>query len=139
MVRAVNNLIFMSKKIIVSSLFLLLFSFLAVITSCSALTSDPVAGLNETASVTVLDQSAGSKEDFVQTFIGKLIGTILSFVGVIFLILTIYAGITWMLSRGNDQEVSKAKGLLTDSIIGLIIVFAAYAITIFIGNFVSSI
>ena len=44
-----------------------------------------------------------------------------------------------MLARGNDQEVTKAKNLLTDSIIGLIIVFAAYAITVFIGNFVSSI
>lgn len=131
----------MSKKIIFSSLFLFFFSFLAFfsINSCSALTSDPVAGLNETASVTSLDQSAGSNENFIQTFIGKLIGTILSFVGVIFLILTIYAGITWMTSRGNEQEVTKAKSLLVDSIIGLIIVFAAYAITVFIGNFVSNI
>lgn len=131
----------MSKKIIFSSLFLFFFSFLAFfsINSCSALTSDPITGLNETASVTVLDQSAGSNENFIQTFIGKLIGTILSFVGVIFLILTIYAGITWMTSRGNEQEVTKAKSLLVDSIIGLIIVFAAYAITVFIGNFVSNI
>lgn len=131
----------MFKKIIFSSLFLFFFSFLAFfsINSCSALTSDPITGLNETASVTVLDQSAGSNENFIQTFIGKLIGTILSFVGVIFLILTIYAGITWMTSRGNEQEVTKAKSLLVDSIIGLIIVFAAYAITVFIGNFVSNI
>ena len=129
----------MSKKIIASSFFLLLFSFSAAVIPCAALTNDPLENLNKTAEITVLDRSAGSQEDFVQTLIGRLIGTILSFVGVIFLILTIYAGITWMLARGNDQEVTKAKNLLTDSIIGLIIVFAAYAITVFIGNFVSSI
>lgn len=129
----------MSKKIIASSFFLLLFSFSAITVPCSALTNDPIEGLNETAEMTVLDRSAGSQEDFVQTLIGRLIGTILSFVGVIFLILTIYAGITWMLARGNDQEVTKAQNLLINSIIGLIIVFAAYAITVFIGNFVSSI
>jgi hypothetical protein len=45
----------------------------------------------------------------------------------------IYAGILWMTAEGNDQQVAKAKSLLINSIIGIIIVFAAYAITSFIG------
>lgn len=139
MVRAVNKLISMSKKIIFSSLFLFLFSFLAFfsINSCSALTPDPMTGLNQTAARTPLDQSVGSDANFFQTFAGKLIGVVLSFVGVLFLILMIYAGITWMTAQGNDQQVTKAKDLLINSIIGLIIIFAAYAITVFVGKFVS--
>lgn len=131
----------MSKKIIFSSLFLFLFSFLSFFSSnsCLALTKDPLTGLNETAAVTVLDQSVGSDSNFIQSFAGRVIGVVLSFVGVIFLILMIYAGISWMTAVGNEQQITKARDLLINSIIGLIIVFAAYAITAFVGNFVTGV
>lgn len=64
-----------------------------------------------------------------ETLIGQVIRVIISFVGVIFLVLMIYGGYLWMLARGNDQQVEKAKNLITAAIIGLIIVLAAYAIT----------
>ena len=70
---------------------------------------------------------------FFQSKIGQIIGLVLSFIGVVFLVLMIYAGITWMTAQGNDQTISKAKDLIVSSIIGLIIVLAAYAITSFIG------
>jgi len=38
-----------------------------------------------------------------------------------------------MTAQGNEQQVTKAKDLITNSIIGLIIVLAAYAITAFIS------
>ncbi len=66
--------------------------------------------------------------------IGKIIGSILQFVGAFFLILTIYGGFTWMFARGNDQEVTKAKDIIEAALIGLVIVLAAYAITSFVGN-----
>ncbi len=50
------------------------------------------------------------------------------------MILVIYAGILWMTARGNEQQVERAKTLLVQSIIGLVIVFSAYAITRFIGQ-----
>jgi hypothetical protein len=46
----------------------------------------------------------------------------------------IYAGILWMTAQGNEQQVSKAKNLLINATIGLIITLAAYAITSFIGT-----
>jgi hypothetical protein len=46
----------------------------------------------------------------------------------------IYAGITWMIARGNEQKVAQAKDMIINSVIGIIIVFAAYAITSFIGT-----
>lgn len=71
---------------------------------------------------------------FLQTKAGQIVGAALSFVGVIFLILMIYAGILWMTAQGNDQQIVRAKNMLINSIIGLIIIFAAYAITVFIGS-----
>lgn len=66
--------------------------------------------------------------------IGKVVGVILSLVGVVFLILMIYGGLNWMIARGNEQEVTKSKELIKSAIIGLIIVLAAYAITAYIGG-----
>jgi len=46
----------------------------------------------------------------------------------------IYGGFIWMIARGNEGEVTKAKDLIQAAIIGLVVVLAAYAITQFIGQ-----
>ncbi len=63
-----------------------------------------------------------------------IVSFILSLVGVIFLVLMIYGGITWMTASGNDKQVEKAKGTISRAAIGLIIVILAYAITFFVVN-----
>ena len=63
------------------------------------------------------------------TIISTLITVVLGFLGIIFLVLTISAGFKWMTSQGNEEDIKKAKGTIKNSIIGLIIVIAAYAIT----------
>lgn len=89
-------------------------------------------GLDNTAT-----KAFGSKipfsESSIPAIIGQLIGYVLSFLGVIFMVLIIYAGILWMTARGNDQDVEKAKEIIKNAVMGLIIVLAAYAITAFIG------
>ena len=66
--------------------------------------------------------------------IGQAVGILLSFIGVIFLGLMMYGGYIWMMARGNQAEVDKAKKLIESAIIGLIVVLAAYAITYFVGQ-----
>ncbi|MFA5048002.1 MAG: hypothetical protein WC516_03105 [Patescibacteria group bacterium] len=55
-------------------------------------------------------------------------------VGVIFLVLTIYAGISWMLAGGDEAKVKKAKGIIVAALTGLIITLMAYGITTMIIN-----
>ena len=64
--------------------------------------------------------------------IGSLIGIALSLIGIIFLVLIIYAGFTWMTSMGNERKILEAKKTLTNSTVGLTIILSAYAITAFI-------
>ncbi len=73
-------------------------------------------------------------DDNVENIIATVIKTFLGLLGIIFLVLTIYAGYNYMMARGNEQEVEKAKSTLQHVIIGLIIVLSAYAITIFITS-----
>lgn len=60
-----------------------------------------------------------------------IIRIILTTLGIIFLIVTLYAGFTLMTAGGNEERIEKSRKLLIRSVIGLIIIFAAYSITIF--------
>lgn len=64
--------------------------------------------------------------------IGTIINVLLGLLGIIFLLLTIYAGFLWMTASGNEEKVEKAIGILKTSIIGLIITLAAYSIAGFV-------
>jgi len=64
--------------------------------------------------------------------IGKLINIFLGFLGVIFLVLMLYAGFLWMTAQGEEAKVKRAKDMITQAIIGLIIVVAAFAISNFV-------
>lgn len=61
-----------------------------------------------------------------------IINVALSLTGILFFILMLYAGITWMKAMGNTEDVTKAKEMITQAIIGLVIIMAAYAISNFV-------
>lgn len=66
--------------------------------------------------------------------IGNIIKVFLSTLGVIFLVLVLYAGFLWMTSQGDPDKITRAKRILINATIGLIIILASYAITAFIIN-----
>lgn len=65
-------------------------------------------------------------------YIGSIIQYILSFLGVIFICLIIYGGFLYMTAGGDSEQITKAKEIITSSIIGLVIVLAAYTITYYL-------
>ena len=64
--------------------------------------------------------------------IGRVIQVFLSILGMVFMGYIIYAGSLWLTARGEEEKITKAKGIIRGSIIGLIVIFAAYAITYFV-------
>lgn len=66
--------------------------------------------------------------------IGLIIGIFFGILGIIFLVLAIYAGFLWMTAGGNADQIDKAKRILINATIGLVITLSAYAITTFIVN-----
>ncbi len=85
-------------------------------------------GLEEAANKAGLKTS----EISIPTIIGKIIQEVLGFIGLIFFILILYGGFMWMTAGGNEEKVTKAKSLITQATIGLIIVITAYAISYYI-------
>lgn len=51
-----------------------------------------------------------------------------SITGILFMILTLYAGWLWMSARGNDDQVKKAKDILLGAIIGIAVIIGALII-----------
>ncbi len=66
------------------------------------------------------------------SLIGAIISVILGVLGMIFVVLTIYAGILYMTASGEDDKIKKAKKTLTQAIIGIVIIVAAYSISTFV-------
>jgi hypothetical protein len=64
--------------------------------------------------------------------IAGVINLVLSVVGVIAVCLILYGGYLYLVSLGNEEKIKQAKRLLMNSVIGLVIVFMAYALAEFI-------
>lgn len=90
------------------------------------------SGLSKTAEKTGFTASIFSDNLFLG--ISQVIASILSLLGIIFLGLLIYAGFTWMTAEGDESKIEKAKKIITQALIGLVIILAAYAISFFIIN-----
>ena len=58
----------------------------------------------------------------------------LGFLGIIAVIIIMYAGWVWMTSEGNEEKISQAKKILINAVIGLTIILSAFAIASFILN-----
>lgn len=84
-------------------------------------------GLEATAGEAELTTGGG-----LQIIIGNIIKGALGLVGVTFLLLMVYAGYMWMIARGDEGMVEKAKDTITRAVIGLVIVIGAYALTSFV-------
>ncbi|MFA6171312.1 MAG: hypothetical protein WCW77_02815 [Patescibacteria group bacterium] len=103
--------------------------------SADTYASNAMTGLNTTADNAFGTGYSSSQSSFnIYTAAGKYVGVALTFLGIIFLGLMMYAGAAWMMARGNAEESKKAMSMLNDAMIGLIIVLGAYALTKFIGN-----
>jgi len=79
-------------------------------------------------------ETQGVTDTTLSETVGRIIKIILSLTGTIFLVLTVYAGILWMTAGGIEERVTKAKTILQTSVIGLVIVVAAYSVTYFVVN-----
>jgi len=121
-----NNLIYKTKyiAIIFSCLFL---SFFSITTGETKNLSNAWDISDDTAI------EAGFDDDiYFDSIVPVIIKTVLSLLGVIFMILMVYGGSIWMTAGGKEDRVKKAKDLIQAAIIGLVIVVSAYAISIFV-------
>jgi len=89
--------------------------------------NDAMGNLGDVGTKTGMDT-----EKSLSTIVGGVIQSGLSLLGLVFLVLMVYAGYLWMIARGDDAKVEKSKEIIKAAITGMIIVVSAYAITFFV-------
>lgn len=108
--------------------------FFLVILSLGILFFSVVRAQGIDAGVDVVDENIGLSSNDPRVMAARIIQIFLSLLGAVTVVLIIYAGALWMMSDGNEEKISKAKRILKQTVIGLIIIFTSWSITTFILN-----
>jgi amino acid transporter len=117
--------------ILIAIFFLSAYSFVKPVSAEDPLKPDTEIQMY-TQEGTFLASAGISDSTSVGSVIATIIKTLLGLLGIIFVVLLIYAGFQWMTAEGNEEKVTKAKDTIVRAIIGLVIIIAAYSITYFV-------
>ena len=131
----------MIKNILVS-----LGMFALVLSPAGAMAADAPPPAAKHGALAGLD-SVGAAADYntneadagLTVIIAKFIKGLFGLLGIMMVILMVYAGFTWMTAGGDTTKVDKAKSLIRQSVIGFAIIMSAFAISSFVvSSLVSS-
>ena len=120
---------FKAKTLFVT-LALIFFAFSPALSTANSWTERAEDGGLSTIGAEAYGETGNPKD--IRAIIATIIKVVLGFLGVIFVVLLIFAGIKYMTSGGDQEKVKDAVGQIKNAVIGLIIIVAAYSITYFI-------
>ncbi|OGM00677.1 hypothetical protein A2480_01055 [Candidatus Uhrbacteria bacterium RIFOXYC2_FULL_47_19] len=94
----------------------------------------PARATDFTTSLATVGATAygSAPEADIYKIIGEIVFAIMGLLGVVLLVLILYAGFLWMTAQGKEEQITRAKGMITNAVIGLVIIMAAYAIATFV-------
>ncbi|MFH1253647.1 MAG: hypothetical protein V1664_04980 [Candidatus Uhrbacteria bacterium] len=100
-------------------------------TKAAYIFGDGLTGAN--TSLTEVGSEAGmAAGDDLPTIVGRGINVFLTILGLFFLVLVVWAGFQYINSKGQAEKTKKAMDMLTNAVIGMVIIIAAYAIANFV-------
>ena len=81
-------------------------------------------------------ENVGLGTEEIRNVASSVINTLLGILGIVALIIILLGGFKWMTAGGNEENIAGAKKTIAAGIVGLIIIFFAYAIVMFVFNVV---
>lgn len=91
----------------------------------------PIVHAADDTLATVGDATGLGNED-PKIIVGNIIRYALGFIGIVLVCFMVYGGFVWMTASGNPEKVDKAKKILINAVIGLVIILMSWAITSFV-------
>lgn len=116
---------FNKKLVLLLIVFLFLFSVNLVFAACSNQTQ------GSDGKTVCLDNPLG-KNITIPALLGQIINYAMGIIGSLALVMFIYGGAMWMLSGGNQEQVTKGKQTIIWAALGLAIIFTSYALVYFV-------
>lgn len=71
----------------------------------------------------------------IALLVSRLIGLITIASGIILVIMLAYGGFRFVTAGGNDKATAQAQGIMTNAVVGMVIVVASYMIAFLVGKF----
>lgn len=84
--------------------------------------------------VQVIQEPLGLPGLDIRTIVANIIKWLLGLVGLILVVIIMYAGFLWMTAAGNEDQITQAKSTMRNAVIGLAIILSAYSIVLFVLN-----
>ncbi|MDP3995511.1 MAG: Ig-like domain-containing protein [bacterium] len=105
------------------------FLFVAAVPALAQNTPDTIQnfGLDSEFSNVAVQSDRDIKE-----IAARVINIGLGFLGIVAVIIILYAGYLWMTAAGNEEQVAKAKLVMRNAVIGLVIIFMSWGIATFV-------
>lgn len=94
----------------------------------------PHLAFAQSADLAQFGATAGFATTSLPIIIARVIRAIIGVIGVIFVCLVVYAGFLYLTAAGNPETAKRARQIIGQAMVGLIIVLSAFAITQFILN-----
>lgn len=120
----------MFKRIVVA--FFILASFVAPLA-----VSAGYYGLEESGDKGGYTVNNGQSSFTISGFITTAIKAVLGFIAIILFLFILYSGLRWMTAQGNEEAIAQAKDTLQTTLVGFLVVVAAYGVTTLIFNLLS--
>ncbi len=123
---------FKSKMLKTFFVFTFLFSFAFSASAAGTITAGDLWG-NSTLQDSIQAETGLGNSD-PRAIAASVIKVVLGFLGIIAVLIILYAGFLWMTAAGNDDKIASAKSMMSAGVIGLIIILAAFGIATFVMN-----
>lgn len=119
------------KKLKTSLISLCLIAILSIIAISAPIQAQ---GIESDLEFGEVPQPSGLGNVSLEGAVLNVITIVLSFLGLVALVVILIGGFKWMTSGGNEEKIGEAKKLMGAGIVGLLIIVASYAIATFVMN-----
>ena len=78
------------------------------------------------AALITLNDPLGGKISTVWDLVNKILGVVMPIAAILFVMMFVYAGFSYIMSTGDPGKVKLAQAMMTNSVIGLVIISMAF-------------
>lgn len=85
----------------------------------------------------IIDQKAAGIPSATNFSISKILNAVYLWAGIIAVIVIVIAGFFYVFSRGEAQQIARAKNAILGAVVGIVVIILAFAITNIVTQAVS--
>jgi len=113
-----------------------IFSTLALAQDAKDAKETALEGLEETAGPPGFQNTSVADDpgENLATMVGKVVNFLFGPIAIIFFIIILIGGYQWMIAKGNEERIAKAKKFILNGVWGMMVIFFAWTLVLVILN-----